>query len=75
VASVRDDGLDGILLQQPEDLRDAYAMSVALEMRRARALAAARVSAAGAIVVEAPPDRFAGACVTAYARVKRRGRG
>jgi len=72
VASVRDDALDGILRRQPEDLRDAYAMSVALEMRRARALAAARVSAAGALVVEASPDRFAGACVSAYARAKQR---
>jgi len=72
VASVRDEALEGILRRQPEDLRDAYAMSVAIEMRRARALAAARVSAAGALVVEAAPDRFAGACVSAYARAKQR---
>ena len=49
-------------------------MTVALEMRRARALAARRVSAAGATVVEARPERFAGACVSAYARAKARGR-
>jgi uncharacterized protein (DUF58 family) len=68
VASVRDEALDGILSRPPTELREAYAMSVALEMRRARALAAARVRAAGAIVVEARPERFAGACVSAYAR-------
>ena len=43
VASVRDDALDEILRRRPAELRDAYAMSVALEMRRARALAARRV--------------------------------
>ena len=35
-------------------------MTVALEMRRVRALAARRVAAAGATVVEARPERFAG---------------
>jgi uncharacterized protein (DUF58 family) len=74
VASVRDDALDGLLARQPEDLRDAYAMTVALEMRRVRALAARRVAAAGATVVEARPERFAGACVSAYVRAKARGR-
>jgi hypothetical protein len=72
VASVRDEGLDGILSRHPAGLRDAYAMTVALEMRRARALAAARVGAAGAVVVEARPQRFAGACVSAYARARQR---
>ena len=70
VASVRDEALDAILTRPPADLRDAYAMSVALEMRHARALAAHRVRAAGAIVVEARPERFAGACVSAYARAR-----
>ena len=37
VASVRDAALDGLLARPPADLRDAYAMTVALEMRRARA--------------------------------------
>jgi uncharacterized protein (DUF58 family) len=74
VASVRDDTLDLLLRRQPAELRDAYAMTVALEMRRARALAARRVGAAGATVVEARPERFAGACVSAYARAKARGR-
>jgi uncharacterized protein (DUF58 family) len=74
VASVRDDALDGLLARRPAELRDAYAMTVALEMRRARALAARRVGAAGATVVEARPERFAGACVGAYARAKARGR-
>lgn len=70
VASVRDEALDAILTRPPAQLRDAYAMSVALEMRRARALAAHQVRAAGAIVVEARPERFAGACVSAYARAR-----
>jgi uncharacterized protein (DUF58 family) len=68
VASVRDDALDGLLVRPPAALRDAYAMTVALEMRRARALAAHRVRSAGATVFEARPERFAGACVSAYAR-------
>jgi uncharacterized protein (DUF58 family) len=72
VASVRDDALESVLTRQPADLRGAYAMTVALEMRTARALAAQRVRAAGATVVEARPERFAGACVSAYARARRR---
>jgi uncharacterized protein (DUF58 family) len=72
VASVRDETLDALLTRRPDDLRGAYAMTVALEMRAARALAAQRVRAAGAIVVEARPQRFAGACVSAYARAKQR---
>jgi uncharacterized protein (DUF58 family) len=74
VASVRDAGLDDVLSRQPAGLRDAYAMTVALDMRRVRTLAARRVAAAGATVVEARPERFAGACVSAYARAKTRGR-
>jgi uncharacterized protein (DUF58 family) len=74
VASVRDAGLDDVLSRQPAGLRDAYAMTVALDMRRVRTLAARRVAAAGATVVEARPERFAGACVSAYARAKARGR-
>jgi uncharacterized protein (DUF58 family) len=74
VASVRDDALDGLLARRPAELRDAYAMSVALDMQRVRTLAARRVAAAGATVVEARPDRFAGACVGAYVRAKARGR-
>jgi hypothetical protein len=69
---VRDDAIDTLLTREPDDLRGAYAMSVALEMRRAREQAARRVRAAGAVVVEARPQRFAGACVSAYARAKRR---
>jgi uncharacterized protein (DUF58 family) len=72
VASVRDEAIDALLTRPPDDLRGAYAMSVALTMRQARARAAGRVRAAGAVVVEAPPERFAAACVTAYARTRRR---
>ena len=74
VASVRDPALDGLLTRLPADLRDAYAMTVALEMRQARARAAQRVATAGAAVVEARPEVFAGACVSAYVRAKARGR-
>ena len=63
VASVRDDALDEILRRRPADLRDAYAMT-----SRSRCAGRARsrrgaCSAAGATVVEARPERFAGACV------------
>jgi uncharacterized protein (DUF58 family) len=74
VASVRDPALDALLTRLPADLRDAYAMTVALEMRQARARAARRVATAGAAVVEARPEAFAGACVSAYVRAKARGR-
>ena len=74
VASVRDSALDDLLARRPADVRDAYAMTVALEMRRARARAAQRVATAGAAVVEARPEVFAGACVSAYLRAKARGR-
>jgi uncharacterized protein (DUF58 family) len=74
VASVRDPALDGLLTRRPADLRDVYAMTVALEMRQARARAAQRVATAGAAVVEARPEVFAGACVSAYVRAKARGR-
>ena len=60
VASVRDPALDGLLTRRPADLRDAYAMTVALEMRQARARAAQRVATAGAAVVEARPERLRG---------------
>ena len=58
VASVRDDALDDILRRRPTELRDAYAMTVALEMRRARALAARRVERRRRNRRRGPPRSF-----------------
>ena len=48
--------------------------AVAVEVQAARTRAAALVRAAGAEVVEAPSERLARACVTAYLRAKARAR-
>ena len=72
VASVRDDALDALLTRRPDDLRGRLRHDGrARDAAGARPRRAAR-RAAGAVVVEAPPERFAGACVSAYARAKQR---
>jgi uncharacterized protein (DUF58 family) len=44
--------------------------TIARDVLQARAKAVARVRAAGARVLEAPPDKLAAACVAAYLRAK-----
>jgi uncharacterized protein (DUF58 family) len=53
---------------------DAWAAVVAEDVLAARSRAAARLTAAGAQVVEAPPPQLGAACVAAYLRLKARAR-
>ncbi|MDQ1397618.1 MAG: hypothetical protein QOG64_2877 [Acidimicrobiaceae bacterium] len=74
VASVADPDIDALAAAPPSTAADVYAAAVALEMQAGRAAVAATLTAAGATVVEAPPDSLSWACVTAYLRQKRRAR-
>jgi uncharacterized protein (DUF58 family) len=71
VASVADADVAALVAAPPATPFDAYAASVALDVLDARALVSARLARAGAEVVEAAPDRFSAACVSAYLRAKR----
>jgi uncharacterized protein (DUF58 family) len=74
VASSSDPDLEDAVQTDPDGPADVYAAAVAVEVLDARARAAARLSAAGATVVEAPPERLGAACVSAYLRAKARAR-
>jgi uncharacterized protein (DUF58 family) len=74
VASPADPQLTAYTTTSPTTAEDVAQAAVALEVREARARAAALVRGAGAQVVEAPADRLARACVTAYLRAKGRAR-
>jgi uncharacterized protein (DUF58 family) len=66
VAAPKDPALEA--LAEGEDAR----ATIARDVIRSRADAAARVRAAGARVLEAEPDKLAAACVAAYLRAKSR---
>ncbi|HUR22458.1 MAG TPA: DUF58 domain-containing protein [Acidimicrobiales bacterium] len=70
VASVTDPDLTRLLDQPPATPLDVYGASVAVEVLEARAQVAARLTAAGAQVLEAPPGLLGEACVGAYLRMK-----
>jgi uncharacterized protein (DUF58 family) len=72
VASVSDPDLSDLLRTPPERALDVYAAAAALDLLDARSRATALISRAGARVVEAPPDRFAAACVRGYLTAKSR---
>ena len=74
VASVADPDLDALVTREPERPVDVYRAAVALDVLEARARVASRIAHTGAAVIEAPPVSFAGACVRAYLRAKRRAR-
>jgi uncharacterized protein (DUF58 family) len=74
VASVADPDVEGLVRAAPSTTADVYAAAVASEMLAGRAAVVANLTAAGALVVEAPPDGLSWACVTAYLRQKRRAR-
>jgi uncharacterized protein (DUF58 family) len=74
VASIRDPDLDDAVTTPPARTTDVYAAAVALDVLDARARVVSRLRAAGADVVEAPPDRLPAACVRAYLRMKERAR-
>jgi uncharacterized protein (DUF58 family) len=66
VAAPKDPALER--LAKGDDAR----ATIAKDVLEARAKAVARVKAAGARVLEAPPDKLAAACVAAYLRAKSR---
>ena len=74
VAAVADPDLAVLVTAEPKAAQDVYRAAVALEVLGARAEAAAHLRHAGADVIEAPPERLAAACVTAYLRAKARAR-
>jgi uncharacterized protein (DUF58 family) len=74
VATARDPGLHALLDRRPSSTADVYAAAVALDVLGSRDRAAARIRAAGADVVEAPPEQLARACVAAYVTAKARAR-
>jgi uncharacterized protein (DUF58 family) len=74
VASPVDTDIEALVTQPAESIEDAYAVAAAVDVLAARAGAVARLRAAGADVVEAPPHLFAAACVGAYLRAKQRAR-
>jgi uncharacterized protein (DUF58 family) len=74
VASASDPELEAMLAAEPARPLDVYRAVAAGEMLDARSRAAATLRAAGAVVVEAPPQRLGAACVQAYLRAKARAR-
>ena len=72
VASPADPGLRAMAGEAPADAADVARVVAAAEVEDARQAAAARVRAAGAGVVDAPPGTLARACVVAYLRAKSR---
>jgi uncharacterized protein (DUF58 family) len=74
VAGASDPDLDALVRTPPTMPMDAYTASVAVEVLAARAAVARKLSAAGAVVVEAPPAGLGQACVLAYLRMKSRAR-
>ena len=74
VATVRDPDLDAVLTAEPAGVHGVSAQAVALDVLAARNRVGHMLRRAGAQVVEAPAERLAAACVTAYLRAKTRGR-
>jgi uncharacterized protein (DUF58 family) len=74
VAAVADPDLASMTTAEPGTAQDVYRAAVALDVLGARAEAAAHLRHAGADVIEAPPERLAAACVSAYLRAKARAR-
>jgi uncharacterized protein (DUF58 family) len=72
VASPADPGLRAMAAAPPRDADDVARVVAAATVEEAREAAAARVRAAGAGVVDAPPAALARACVAAYLRAKSR---
>ena len=74
VASPADPSLRAMAGAAPVSADDVARVVAAAEVEDAREAAAARVRAAGAGVVDAPPGALARACVAAYLRAKSRAR-
>ncbi|QXC61386.1 hypothetical protein KSP35_00575 [Aquihabitans sp. G128] len=74
VAGVIDPDLVDAVTAEPTSTRDLHAASVAADLLAERDAVRARLTAAGAVVVDAPVDHLASICVAAYLRLKSRAR-
>ena len=72
VATAADSDLTQILERDPTTSDQVHESAVAADVLAARARVAAQLRAAGADVLEAPPDRLAAACIVSYLRAKQR---
>jgi uncharacterized protein (DUF58 family) len=70
VAGASDPDLVDLVTRPPAGARDLHAATVAADLLAERDDVRARLSAAGALVVDAPVDRLPSACVGAYLRLK-----
>ncbi|MDQ3987112.1 MAG: DUF58 domain-containing protein [Actinomycetota bacterium] len=74
VAGSKDTDLEHLLDRPPVVPNDLYESAVALQVVEERAKVAARLQAAGAAVVDVPPQSLGSACVSQYLRAKARAR-
>ena len=74
VAGTTDPDLDAIIRDAARSPADVFAAAVALDVLEARRRVTALLQHAGAVVVEARPDSFSAACVSAYLKAKARAR-
>jgi uncharacterized protein (DUF58 family) len=74
VAAVQDPQVRQWADRAPDDAESAYRQASAARTLRSRARSAARLRAAGAVVIDAPPDRMAGELGDAYLDLKAAGR-
>jgi len=72
VASPADPALRAMASAPPASADDVARVVAAADAEDARRAAAARVRAAGAAVVDAPPGELGRACIAAYLRAKSR---
>ncbi len=70
VAGASDPDLMAAVTTPPATTRDLHVAAVATELLDERDAVRARLTAAGALVVDAPVDRLASSCVAAYLRLK-----
>jgi uncharacterized protein (DUF58 family) len=70
VAGASDPDLVAAVTAPPATARDLHVAAVATELLDERDAVRARLTAAGALVVDAPVDQLASSCVAAYLRLK-----
>lgn len=70
IAGATDPDLVAAVTTDPTSRRDLHVAAVATELLDERDIVRARLTVAGALVVDAPVDRLPSACVAAYLRLK-----
>ncbi len=70
IAGTTDPGLTAAVTTAPTTVADLHTAQVAGDLLAERDEARTRLTAAGAVVVDAPVDRLPSACVSAYLRLK-----